>query len=233
MKNKVLTTGLLAPLLFVPFLGHAADHVDSPAAISEPTADLTDVFAWMDADAEKVNLIANVAPFAEAGMIFSDAVQYVFHVGSSMGYGEAQTETQILCQFTAPPEVECWVGDDEYVAGDPSAAGGIESESGAVKVFAGLRDDPFFFELVGFKAVVETVVGAANDLTFDEQDCPELPEETRTALVAQLMSGEDGAPASDTFAGANVLSLVVQVDKTLLDASGPVLGVWASTHVAE
>lgn len=232
MNNKILTTGLLMPLLFVPFLGHAADHVDSPSAIAEPTADLTDVFAWMDEDAEKVNLVANVAPFAEGGMVFSDAVQYVFHVNSSMGYGEEQTETQILCQFTAPPEVECWVGD-EYVAGDPSAAVGIESESGAVKVFAGLRDDPFFFELVGFKAVVETVVGAANDLTFDEQDCPELPEETRSALVTQLMSGEDGAPASDTFAGANVLSLVVQVDKTLLTIGGPVLGVWASTHRAE
>jgi hypothetical protein len=232
MNRKLLAAGLCAPLLAIPLLGQAADHIDSPAAVAEPTADITDLYAWMDSDAENLNLITNVAPFAAEGMAFSDAVQYVFHVNSSAGYGQAQTETEILCQFTAPPEIECWVGD-EYVAGDPSDEAGISSESGAIKVFAGLRDDPFFMEFIGFTETVGAVVAAAGGLDFDEEGCPDVPEETRAALVAQLMSGADGADASDTFAGQNVLSLVVQVDKSLVDDGGPVLGVWASTHAAQ
>lgn len=232
MDRKLLAAGLCAPLLVLPLLGQAADHIDSPAAVAEPTADITDLYAWMDSDAENLNLVLNVAPFAAQGMVFSDAVQYVFHVGSGAGYGDVQTETEILCQFTAPPAIECWVGD-EYVAGDPNGEEGITSESGAIRVFAGLRDDPFFMEFTGFTETVSTVVSAAGDLDFDEQGCPDVPDETRTALVAQLMSGEDGADASDTFAGQNVLSLVVQVDKTLVTDGGPVLGVWASTHAVE
>jgi hypothetical protein len=122
------------------------------------------------------------------------------------------------------------VGND-YVAGDPSAEAGIMSDSGAIKVFAGLRDDPFFMEFTGFTETVAAVV-AAEGLTADTEGCPDLPEETRSALVTQLMTGKDGAEPSDTFAGSNVLSLVVQVDKTLVNDGGAVLGVWASTHAA-
>jgi hypothetical protein len=40
----------------------------------------------------------------------------------------------------------------------------------------------------------------------------------------------NGGPAVDFFLGLNVLSIVLQVDKTLLTSGGPVVGVWASTN---
>jgi hypothetical protein len=212
-----------APSLF------AADHVDSPAAVAEPTADITDLYAWMSAEAQSLNLVMNVAPFSEAGTRFSDAVAYVFHVGSSMGYGDAQTETPVICQFYSADKIECWAGD-EYVEGDPSSEAGIASESGKLRVFAGMRNDPFFFELTGFTETVKTVVEAAPSLTFDDEGCAMLDAATSSALVGQLQSGQDGAPATDTFAGANVLSLVVQIDKSAVSSGGPLLGIWASTH---
>ena len=232
MKKSTPLIGLAIGALLMPAISLAADHIDSPAAVADPAADITDLFAWMSSDASKVNLVLNVSPFAGTESQFSDAVQYAFHVNSSAGYGEAQTETLIVCEFDAAGTVECWAGADEYVTGDASAEAGIATESGALKVFAGLRNDPFFMENTGFNTAVSTVIGAASSLTFDEQGCPALDEATSNLLVGQLQSGADGAAATDTFAGSNVLSLVVQVDKSLVNSGGPLLSVWGSTHSA-
>ena len=229
MTRKRLITILLAAMA-MPAAVFAADHIDSPSAVADPAADITDLFAWTTADATKVNLVLNVTPFAGDGAAFSDATQYVFHVNSSAGYGMDQTETLILCQFDDAGEAECWAGDDEYLKGDASAEAGITSEGGALKVFAGLRNDPFFMELTGFQETVATVIAAAGGLTFDPAGCPALDQPTANALVGQLQAGADGAAASDTLAGANVLSIVVQVDKSVVNSGGPILGVWASTH---
>lgn len=210
----------------------AADHLDSPAASAEPAADITDLFAWMSSDASDLNLVLNVAPDAGDSMSFPTSTVYAFHVNSSEGYGMAQTETLVRCKFYDEDAIECWAGD-EYVTGDPSDPAGIVSASGALRVFAGLRNDPFYFELVGFNETVATVRAAAASLTFDEDGCPALDEATSNALVGQLQSGADGAPASDTFEGQNVLSLVVQLDKTVVNGGGDIFGVWASTHAAE
>ena len=207
---------------------HAADHIDSPAAVAEPAADISDLYAWTNADADKLNLIMNVFPFAGEDSAFSTAVQYAFHVNSSAGFGEAQSETLVLCQWYAADGIECWAGD-EYVAGDPSDPAGLVSDSGKLRVFAGRRNDPFFFELTGFNETVKAVI-AAGQLPADDEGCPTLDADTQSALVGQLQSGADGAEASDTLAGASILSLAVQVDTDVVDAGGPVLGVWASTH---
>lgn len=210
----------------------AADHIDSPAAVAEPTADITDLYAWMSSDAEKLNLVLNVSPFSSETSLFSDAVVYAFHINSSEAYGMEQTETLLLCKFASADDIECWLGD-EYLAGDPSDEAGITNASGGLRVFAGLRNDPFFMEFAGFTETVSTVIGAASSLDFDAAGCPQLDEATSNLLVGQLQSGPEGEAASDTFAGANVLSLVVQVDKDLVTAGGPLLSVWASTHIAD
>ena len=231
---KRISSGLAATFAIVvaPYMANAADHTDAPNLTADPASDITDLFAWTSEDTEKLNLILNVFPFAAEGAGFSDATQYVFHVNSGTEYGGDQTETQILCQFYSADAIECWVGD-EYVAGDASDVTGIVSDSGALRIFAGMRNDPFFMEFAGFTATVETVVSVAGDLTFDEAGCPALDADTSSALVEQLQSGPDGSPASDTLAGQNVMSLVLQIDKNLVAIDGPLLGVWASTHAAK
>lgn len=232
MKTRtLLACGALAVVATASGSLLAADHFDSPAPQTDPLTDITDLFAWMTPDAQKLNLAIGVAPLADPGMTFGTSVQYVFHVNSSAGYGEAQTETQVICQFYTSSNIECWAGD-EYLEGDPSDPAGITSASGNLRVFAGLRNDPFFFEGAGFNETVSTVVAAAPSLTFDGEGCPAVDADTSAALVGQLQSGEDGAAASDTFAGNDVLALVVQVDKSVVNSGGPVLGVWASTHTA-
>lgn len=235
MKNHltVLTLGVL----LVPSFALGADHLDSPATRADPAADITDVLAWMSADAENLNLVMAVSPFATTDSTLSPAVQYVFHVNSSMGYGMAQTETNVICQLYTETNIECWAGG-EYVNGDPSDPAGITSASGQMRVFAGLRDDPFFFEFEGFVETTDIVKGAAAGLTFDPAGCPQLDAATGEVLRAQLqggpppMMGGTPTPASDTFEGGNVIAIVIQLNKSVVTGGGPLLAVWGSTHQA-
>ncbi len=232
MQIKLPLFTLALGLLAAPQIGFSADHIDSPAAVAESAADVTDLYAWMTPDASKLNLILDVSPFAGAQSQFSDAVQYVFHVNSSAGYGMAQRETLVICEFDAASQIACWVGNSDYVQGDASAVAGITSTSGKVRAFAGLRDDPFFMEFTGFTTAVSTVIGAAPNLAFDAAGCPGVDAATSGVLVGQLQAGANGAAASNTFAGSDVLSLVLQIDKDLVDGNGSVLSVWASTNRA-
>jgi hypothetical protein len=203
----------------------AADHIDSPAAVGDPSADITDVYAWMTPDGTKLNLILNTF-----GAAFSDTVQYVFHVTSMSAYGQSGDEIRIICEFSSDQRAQCWVGDDEYIAGDASNTAGLLSESGKVRLFAGSRNDPFYFNLAGFRATLGIVAGAAASLTFDEAGCPALDAPTSTALVTQLSSNAEGGAAADFFAPLSTHSIVLQLDETLVNQDGPVLAVWASTY---
>jgi hypothetical protein len=229
-RPRALTLGVLLAVSSIPFTGLAADHGDAPAG-SERTADITDLYAWMTSDTSKLNLVMGVASGATASTTFSNAVTYVFHVSSMQGYGQPQQATDIICKFADSVNIECWLGG-EYVAGDPSSPEGITSQSGKVRVFAGLRDDPFFLEYTGFANAVTTATAAAaaGDVTFDANGCAQLSAEQQGLVVGQLTHGENGAPPSNTFAGQSVLALVLQVDKSLVTVGGPLLGVWASTH---
>jgi hypothetical protein len=206
-----------------------ADHVDAPATTNEPGADITDLYTWMSPDAKTVRIALDVSPFAVATTKFSDAVQYAIHVKSAVNNSSAtHSDTDIICEFSASQQIECWVGASEYVTGDASSTAGISSASGKVKVFAGMRNDPFFFALDGFKAAVAAIEGTP--ITIPTSGCPSIGSSVSSALVGLLQSDGKGGPAKDTFAGANVLAIVLEVDKTLLTSGGAVLGVWASTH---
>jgi hypothetical protein len=70
---------------------------------------------------------------------------------------------------------------------------------------------------------------------FDPAGCPTLDAATSAVLVKKLstdpLSTPPGAVAKDFFAGKNVLSIVLSVDKKLLNAGGPTMSAWASTNV--
>src|SRR5262249_22401973 len=93
-------------------------------------ADITDLFAWMSADKAKVNLVMDVSPDAKAGDSFATDVLYVFHVQAFPGYFMAPTTppVNVICKFASDTSIECWVGDSEYVKGDPSSSAGLDSD---------------------------------------------------------------------------------------------------------
>ena len=232
MDLKLVGWSALAVALSAAPLARAADHQDGPAATADPAADITDVFAWMSPDATKVNLVMDVYPAATTTSQFSNAVQYVFHTSSRPSFGvAAASSVNVICTFDPSQNISCWAGT-EYVTGNASSTSGLTSADGKMTVFAGLRDDPFFFNLDGFKATVADVTAAKASLPFDSNGCPELTSATSAALVAQLQSAADGGPAQDHFLDLNVLAIVVQLDKSILTAGGPLVSVWAATHVS-
>ena len=219
----------------------AADHADSPTLAADPTTDITDVFSWMDGS--NVVLIMDVNPAATNASKFSNAALYTFHTSSTAKYGMAGTDTDIICQFDPTQKISCWVrsggSTTDYVNGDASTTAGIKSASGKLKVFAGLRDDPFFFNLDGFKDAVADVESPPITtlqpaFTLDAAGCPtNVNAAMSTALVNDLKGTNHGAAAPvDHFAGNNVLSIVLSVDKSLLTTGGPIMSVWASTNKA-
>ena len=90
--------------------------------------------------------------------------------------------------------------------GEPAA---VNNGPSGIKFFAGRRDDPFFFDLLGFI----NILGPGSFL-----GC----------------GAADAHPENDTFKGQNVSSIVVELPSSLLEAGGnPHIGVWATTNVGQ
>jgi len=212
--------------------GQAADRVaSSTLAIANPMADITDVYAWM-ASTTTLALVMDVSPQDAGSHSFDPTVLYVFHLTSKSGLGvntTGGTETKVICRFASSTSVQCWVagasGLKDYVTGDPSNPAGVTSPSGKVKVFAGRRSDPASFNLTGFNAAVSTYASYLARVP-DNAGCPTaITGAEATGLRTTLSTG------SDNFSASNVMAIVVQLDKSLVNATGnTVVAVWGSTH---
>jgi len=229
-KLRLIAVAILATLLLSQS-SRSADHVDGPAASADPAADITDVFAWMSPDAQRVFLVMSLVRNATTASKFSDSVQYVFHTTSRPSFGAPPSpEVAIICTFNQAQTIQCWAGDDDYVTGDASNINGIFSDDGRFRVFAGLRNDAFFFNLAGLREASRMVAAAAASLQLDPAGCPQLDAATSAALVTQLKSAPGGGPAMNNFDKFNVLAIVIAIDKSVLTKNGPILSLWGSTN---
>jgi len=220
---------MAASLIATVRTARSADHLDAPAVKADPTVDLNDLYAWVDGG--RFVLALTSFPAATAASKFSNVVQYVVHTQSGAAYGNTTASEDLICTFDTAQKISCWLGTDEYVTGDASGTAGLSSADGKLKVFAGLRADPFFFNLDGFKHTQTTVEGAG-PLAADLAGCPTLDPATAAVLRSQLQSSPDGGPAADFFANLNGLAIVASIDKTLVTKGGPIVSAWASTHRA-
>lgn len=253
MKKLALvgaTLGLGAGVLVATHKSQAADHLDAPtvAMAANQMADIGDVYAWMTSDGAKVDLAMTVSPGDMGVNTFGPSTQYVWHVSAHAGaqnsaaFGAPGSEERVICTFTDNTHAECWVVKGttvlDYVKGDPSTA--MTSADGKMKVFAGRRSDPFFFNLAGFKKAVAAVEGAGA-IPANAAHCPLVPPATAAALRVLLTTPVAvGAPApcpdnqADCFANFNVMAIVAEIDKSLLtQGDAPehhLVSVWGSTH---
>ena len=147
-----LKTSLLACAMVLAFAPatHAADHLDSPTVRTDPAADINDVYAFVNPnDPGELILAASLIPLAGPNTRFSNAVEYRFHIDN----GIAGDETTIRCTFRKPGRVACNGNNGLQAHG---MLGGIASGQ-HMRVFAGLRDDPFFFDLAAFNTTRDTL----------------------------------------------------------------------------
>ena len=118
-----------------------------------------------------------------------------------------------------------FTGTKDYVAGDPSGTAGVASRLGKVRVFAGRRSDPAFFNQTGFDAAVAQIKAIPSNPPPDLAGCPALDAGGALAIRRALANGTDASAA------ANVMALVVQINKSLVNVgANTTVAVWASTH---
>ena len=211
---------------------YSYDHSDGNGV--SPSAEITNIYAWLQ-NKDRVNLIMNVHPNATTSSQFSESVSYVFHVNSSSSYGGTQTKKRIVCQFDSEQKVSCLLETSTLIANvDASAELGATNDDGSFRIFTGLRNDPHYLDEQNFNLARTYVRDNIGSFTVDSANCPDLSSMVRSTAVNTLTGSAGGevgtnTPGSDSFVNANVLSIVIQINKELL-GSGEILGVWGSTH---
>jgi hypothetical protein len=198
----------------------AADHLDAPGLTppgGDVRTDLTDIYAFR-AKSGRTVLVLNVNGLTKAGMQApfassapsvkrTERVTYNLRVDNN---GDARADVVLGIGFGRPDArgVQSMVvtrNGKTLVRGRTSAFGDVRVNRGSgVTAFAGMRDDPFFFDLNGFLNILSK-------------------KEGESFLGCK-------SPRRDAFAGTNVSSIVLELPARLLTRSGSMsIGVWATT----
>jgi hypothetical protein len=241
-------TGTVAAIGAGPLLVSGADHLDSPLVKIDARVDITDVYAWRT-NASTTTLAVNVNPLTSpadtTGARFRQSALYEIKIDTN---GDAVADIAYRIKFSgfthfsdgtnnqiftvkrtvglAARRTE-WTGAIVAV-GRTSHGGGtrIAAVSGGGLAFAGPRDDPFFFDLVGFKHLKSRVLAGRQDLgtVNDTTNCA-LADDDASARLLSCFTG------SDTFAGTNVSSIVLKLPNAKLGGTGHTVGIWATTAI--
>jgi hypothetical protein len=191
-----------------------ADHLDAPGLTSpssRPDADITDIYAFPGKHQTRTALVLDVGPAAGAiaPTTFGTDVAYTFNVDRN---GDARPDLAYAVRFgPSNGNSQRWrliryTGANARTLrhGVGLGAGRTNDSDGSRvrgdgRVFAGLRSDPFFFDLVGFE---NDVLGVPTNRHLCD------------------------ANTNDFFAPLNVNSIVIEVPD---DALGTKIGYWATT----
>jgi hypothetical protein len=141
---------------------HAADHADAPLTTKDASADITDVYAWHDDT--NLTVAFGFAGLAEAGAPaqYDAGVLYTVHIDNN---GDNEPDHDVLVRFGQNSAGDWGIRVEDLPGVADPVIGPVETtiEAGlGLRVFAGLRDDAFFFDLDGFRATLMT-----GELMFD------------------------------------------------------------------
>ncbi|HEU5137654.1 MAG TPA: DUF4331 family protein [Steroidobacteraceae bacterium] len=226
LRRKLLLTCINVAMLAATLAtANASDHLDTAAVIADPASDIGDLYAWTSSDGSKLNLVMTIV-----GGKFSDHVRYEFHVDSGRTLGNSTATVTLSCEFNSAFAPDCRLGDADRARGDASVESGIESERRRFRVFAGLRDDPFFNNVRGTRAALNVAGAAMASRPKDERGCPAFDAAIATRIRDEWRH-TDGHAGANFLAGWKTAALVVEVDLDAVSGGGPLLGVWATTTV--
>lgn len=148
-----------------------SDHFSGPRALADPSCDICDLYAFPSPGRTgHLVLVVNVFPFAGTTALFSDAVMCRFRLrpvtiattGGTAAFAVGDTEAIFDCSFDVPVHREgatVQVGHCTTPAGEMVSVV-VNDENGTrgrgVRIFAGLRSDPFFLDVIAFRDTVQT-----------------------------------------------------------------------------
>jgi Domain of unknown function (DUF4331) len=198
-----------------------SDHFSGPRALAGPAGDICDVYAFPSPERPgHLVLVMTVLPLATPDSAFSDAIVCRFRLRPltieadrrAFAFGPEESEIIFACTFDAPqPGVDAARPVQYGYCIAPSgetARFRVDDEGGGrldgLRVYAGLRSDPFFIDLPAYLETIKT-----GRLAFKEQ-------------------------GQNSLAGLNVLAVVVEADcgPLLQRSRTPLLAVVGETVVA-
>jgi hypothetical protein len=191
-----------------------SDHFSGPRAIAGPAGDICDLFAFPSPEQPgRLVLTMTVLPRASASAAFSDAIVCRFRLrpatiagsGPAACFAAGPEEAVFDCAFDPPsPGQEGWCGSPSGETVTVSVHDEKGGSGAGLRVFAGLRSDPFFLDLPAMQRSFD-----AGTLAF-----------TR--------------PGRNSLTGLNVLGVVIETDIAPLVErwGGALLAVVAETVVA-
>ena len=215
-RKKLLLVVLTASAFITGGILFAADHIDSPTVTNMP-ADITDLYVFRAQDPNNLVFVANtqglLTPGTTGAAKFDANTVIEFNIDNN---GDAIEDLVIQCKYNSSsnkmevygPVAPSEKGTRSKLEGSVTADVTVTAYGGTaitnvggsgIKVFAGPRDDPFFFDLNRFKMIIAGTAPGFNN------------------------------PGTDAFAGTNVMSVVVEVPKTLISSPTGKINVWLET----
>ena len=204
MKKSKIYLGI-AIVAIAGFFTIAADHIDAPA-VQGGTNDITDFYAFQGQNSNNLVFVANVqgllSPTATAGAAFDENTMIEFNIDTT-----GDNVEDLVIQATARDGKMYFFGpaapnqtglNSTFLTGVTPNSVDITAygSSAVVATNAGMsffaRDDPFFFDFAQYSAIIGGTASGFNN------------------------------PGSDTFAGSNVMSVVVEVPKSMIGGTGTI-----------
>jgi hypothetical protein len=199
----------------------ASDHRDSALLTTDKAADIADVYTFRSPATSSNTVLAMTVsgfiPPAEAGTTYFDPnVLYQWKIDNNgdavedlviQAYVTGSSSNQMI-HFRGPAAPAMTGATNQILPGNDAVTVQLSgtgaptvATGGGLTVFAGPRDDPFFFDLVRFREIIGGMQTSFRN------------------------------PGVDTFAGTNVLALVVELPSSMLGAAS--VGVWGTTNRAQ
>lgn len=227
MMRKMLLAAVIAPLALLGGAAKAADHAESPGVDADPAGDLADVFLFISPENPNrlvgaITFGGRPAPRSRTDIVYCDPkLIYVLNIGRANAAG-AFTNTpviKVVARFGKSDTGRCGVQLENVPGAGGTFAGPTETiltSSGGVRAFAGMRNDPFFFDAEGYNGMVAAFDSAPPAGGY---------------LVNSFGLGTRAR--RDSFANRNITLVVFEMD---LNAVAPAVGgvrpkiqAWATT----
>jgi hypothetical protein len=211
MKTKQILVGFTLLVITAAGILYAADHADTPA-VTGKTTDITDVYAFQGQNTNNVVFVVNtqglLTPSTTGAATFDNNTMIEVNIDNNADNVEdlvVQCVFNNNTMFVYGPIKPTSTGARSSVEGNvavsvgvtPYGQSAIVASQNNFMAFAGPRDDPFFFDLDQYKKIIAGTASSFNN------------------------------PGTDTFKGTNVMSIVVELPKSLLNATSGKVNIWA------
>jgi hypothetical protein len=208
----------------------SADHAESPGTDADVAADIADVFLFQSPESASklvgaITFGGRPAPRSRIdGSFYCDPdILYTYNIdrADASGAFDSVPDVRIFVRFGKNSRGECGIQFESVPGAGGTFSGPIEqilSTNSGIRGFAGLRNDPFFFDFEAFTLLLNSF--AAPGQNGD--------------LVTAFRLSPAGQPRHDSFGGRNVSAIVFEMDLDAVapkPATGarPKLRVWATT----